>query len=81
MDRTNVISLNITNPISNIDPILKVISETLKEKLKDQEKKFKKKKKIQSPRSKLSLSGWNVRYDFKVGLMCELRKDYESAIK
>jgi hypothetical protein len=82
MDRNNVLSLNIFNPISNIDHILKVIREAVKDKLKDQEKKYKKKKsKVQSPGSKLTSSGWNVRYDFKIGLICELRKDYEVAIK
>lgn len=82
MDRTNVLTLNISKAIINMDQILKTIHESVVMKSRDREKSIKKKRiKSTAPRGKLSVNGWNARYDFKIGLMCELRKDFENAIK
>jgi trafficking protein particle complex subunit 11 len=71
------------------EPILKSIHDVVLTYYRDYEKRIRRKRsrlansppKTASATRTLSQNGWLVRYDFKLGLVCELRKDMDSAIK
>ena len=54
---------------------------TIMQMLAEKTRRFKKKKsKIPSEPGPIGSSGWSIRYDYKLGVICETRKEYELAL-